>query len=401
MKKHVVIVGAGFAGLELAARLSESLADAIHVTLIDRNDAFYFGFSKLDVLLGRRISTDVLLHYRDIAKVGVEFRQETVTAIDPRRRRVITNGRSYDADFLAVALGAEYDLGATPGFQEGGFEYYSLAGAERLRDALVEFAGGTVLISVLGHPFKCPPAPFEGAFLLHDLLVRRGVREDVDIRMTYPMAAPVPVTKEVSQIFLAALEERGIQHAPRELVVGLDARQRMAQLASGATVPYDLFIGIPVHRVPAVVKRSGLAPDGWVPVDQANLATRFPGVYALGDVATGARTVAKAGIFAEAAARVVAADIAARLHDTEPPAPYQGDGPCYVEFGGELVGKIEVNFLGGSAPTARIIAPSRELAAEKDAFGATRRRSWFGLDPHAATPGMTTRPARSPISEVE
>ncbi len=382
MKKHVVIVGAGFAGLELATRLSESLRDAVHVTLIDRNDSFYFGFSKLDVLLGRRAPTDVLLPYRDIANEGVEFRRETVTAIDPLRRRVITDEGSYDADFLAVALGAEYDLAATPGFQQGGFEYYSLAGAERLRDALADFTRGRVLISVLGHPFKCPPAPFEGAFLLHDLFVKRGVRDAVDLRMTFPMGAPVPVTKEVSEVFLRALDERGIEYAPKELVVGLDARDRTARLASGGSVPYDLFIGIPVHRVPAVVMRSGLAPDGWVPVDQTNLATRFAGVYAVGDVATGARTVAKAGIFAEAAARVVAADIAARVRDGQPPPPYQGDGPCYIEFGGGIVGKAEINFLGGPAPAARIVAPSRELAAEKEAFAATRRQSWFGLDTH-------------------
>ena len=287
MKKHVVIVGAGFAGLELAARLSDSLADAVDVTLIDRNDSFYFGFSKLDVLLDRQAPTDVLLHYSDICKEAVEFRQETVRAIDPRRPRVMTDQGSYDADFLAVALGAEYDLAATPGFQEGGYEYYTLAGAERLRDVLAEFSAGTVLIAVLGHPFKCPPAPFEGAFLLHDLFVKRGVRDAVDIRMTFPMGAPVPVTKEVSQVFLRALDERGIEYAPKELVVGLDARGRKARLASGGNVPYDLFIGIPVHRVPDVVKQSGLAVDGWVPVEQTNLSTRFPGVYALGDVASG------------------------------------------------------------------------------------------------------------------
>ena len=390
MKKHVVIVGAGFAGLELAARLSDSLADAVDVTLIDRNDSFYFGFSKLDVLLDRQAPTDVLLHYSDICKEAVEFRQETVRAIDPRRPRVITDQGSYDADFLAVALGAEYDLAATPGFQEGGYEYYTLAGAERLRDALAEFSAGTVLIAVLGHPFKCPPAPFEGAFLLHDLFVKRGVRDAVDIRMTFPMGAPVPVTKEVSQVFLRALDERGIEYAPKELVVGLDARERKARLASGGNVPYDLFIGIPVHRVPDVVKLSGLAVDGWVPVEQTNLSTRFPGVYALGDVASGARTVAKAGIFAESAARVVADDIASRLRDIEPPPPYKGDGPCYIEFGGGLVGKAEINFLGGGSPTARIIAPSRELAAEKAAFAATRRQTWFGLDTHQVPAAMTT-----------
>ncbi|MBV9413360.1 MAG: FAD-dependent oxidoreductase, partial [Solirubrobacterales bacterium] len=231
MKKHVVIVGAGFAGLELAARLSESLAEEVRVTLIDQNDGFFFGFSKLCVLFGRRTPSDVLLRYGEIAKEGVEFRQETVTAIDPRRRRVVTDAGVYDADFLVVALGANYDLAATPGFLEDGFEYYSLAGAERLRDRLAGFEGGTVLISVLGHPFTCPPAPFEGAFLLHDLVVRRGVRAAVAIRMTYPMSAPVPVTKEVSQGLLSALDERGIRYAPKERVVGLDARARTAHLA--------------------------------------------------------------------------------------------------------------------------------------------------------------------------
>jgi sulfide:quinone oxidoreductase len=271
MNKHVVIIGAGFAGLELAARLSESVADEVRVTLIDRNDSFHFGFSKLDVLLGRRTPAEVLLHYRDISKEGVEFRQETVTGIDPHRRLVTTDQGFYDADFLVVALGAEYDMAATPGFAEGGFEYYTLAGAERLRSALADFASGTILIGVLGHPFKCPPAPFEGAFLVQDLFVKRGLRHAVQIRMTFPMAAPVPVTKQVSQMFMAALDERGIEYAPKELVVGLDARERTARLASGGSVPYDLFIGIPVHRAPEVLVRSGLAPDGWVPVDQNNL----------------------------------------------------------------------------------------------------------------------------------
>jgi sulfide:quinone oxidoreductase len=393
MKKHVVIVGAGFAGLELAARLSDSLVDEVDVTLLDRNDAFYFGFSKLDVLLGRRAPGDVMLHYRDIAKEGVEFRQETVTAIDPLKRRVYTEEARYDADFLAVALGADYDMAATPGFREGGCEYYTLAGAERLREALAEFDGGTVLISILGHPFKCPPAPFEGAFLLHDLFMKRGVRDAVDIRMTFPMSAPVPVTKEVSQLFVDALDERGIAYAPNELVVGLDARARRARLKGGGSVPYDLFIGIPLHRAPDVAIASGLAPDGWITVDQRNLATRFPGVYALGDVAKGTRTVAKAGIFAEAAARVVAADIAARIHHSDPPPPYQGDGPCYVEFGGGLVGKVEVNFLGGPSATGRIIAPSRELAAEKKAFGTARRKRWFGVDSDGARAGLATASA--------
>jgi sulfide:quinone oxidoreductase len=376
MKKELVILGAGFAGLELAARLSGSLADVVHITLLDKNDSFHFGFAKLDVLLGRRDAAAVRLPYSDISKEGVDFRQETVTLIDPEERRVVTDQGSYEADFLVVALGAEYDFAATPGFQEGGFEYYSLAGAERLRDVFAEFSSGTILISVLGHPFKCPPAPFEGAFLLHDRLVDLGVRDDVEIRMTFPMAAPVPVTDEVSQMFARALDERGIVYAPKQLVTSLDVEARRARLASGESVSYDLFVGVPVHRVPDVVASSGLAVDGWVPIEPTNLSTRFPDVYALGDLVS--LPMAKAGVFAEAAARVVAEDIASRLTGGAPPPPYEGAGNCYVEFGGGRVGKVEANFLGGPAPTARLLDPSAEIAAEKAAFGPTRRERWFG-----------------------
>ena len=376
MKKHVLILGAGFAGLELATRLSESLADEVRVTLLDQNDSFSFGFSKLDVLLSRRAIEDVQLHYRDISKEGVEFRQERITSIDPEKRRVTTDEGSYDADILAVALGADYDLAATPGFEEGGFEYYSIAGAERLRDALPDFESGTIVIAILGHPFKCPPAPFEGALLLHDRLTERGIREAAEIRVVGPMAAPVPITKEVSQRFLGVLGERGIEYVPNQLVVSLDTEAKEARLASGGSVPYDLVIGVPVHRVPEVVESSGLAVDGWVPVDHSNLATRFPGVYALGDLS--GIPMAKAGVFAEAAARTVADDIVAHLHGTELEEPYEGAGSCYLEFGGGMVGKVEANFLGGPEPTARLIGPSRELAADKEAFGATRRERWFG-----------------------
>jgi sulfide:quinone oxidoreductase len=374
--KHVVILGAGFAGLELATRLSETLADEVRVTLIDRNDSFSFGFSKLDVLFGRKPTADIQLHYRDIAKDAVEFRQEQVTAIDPETRRVTTSAGSYDADVLVVALGADYDMSAVPGFAEGGLEYYSVAGAERMRDALPDFKGGTILLGILGHPFKCPPAPFEGALLLHDHLVQRGIRSDTEIRVIGPMAAPVPITKEVSQSILDALHERDIEYVGNQHIAELDPRAGTARLGSGEAVPYDLFVGIPVHRVPEVVERSGLAVDGWVPVDPSNLATRFPQVYALGDVA--GMPVAKAGVFAEAAAAVVAEDIAAHLRGGTLKRRYEGAGSCFIEFGGGTVGKVEANFLGGPKPTARLVGPSRELAAEKVAFGATRQKRWFG-----------------------
>jgi sulfide:quinone oxidoreductase len=245
-----------------------------------------------------------------------------------------------------------------------------------MRDVVSDFDSGNTLIGILGHPFKCPPAPFEGALLLHDHFVERGVRDSVEIRTVGPIAAPVPITKEVSQSILDALTERGIEYVPNQHLVGLDPQNNVARLASGGSIPYALFVGIPVHRVPRVVESSGLAVDGWVPVEKTNLATRFPDVYAVGDV-TGL-PMAKAGVFAEAAARVVPDDIAARLRGDVLQQPYEGAGTCYIEFGAGMVGMVEANFFGGPTPTARLVGPSRELAADKAAFASIRRERWFG-----------------------
>jgi sulfide:quinone oxidoreductase len=374
--KQVVILGAGFGGLELASRLSDSLADEVRVTLIDRNDSFTFGFSKLDILFGRSDAAAVRIPYSELAKPGVEFRQELVTAIDPANRHVTTDAGSYDAGILVVALGADYDIAATPGFADGGLEYYSIAGAERMRDALPGFEGGTILIGVLGQPFKCPPAPFEGAFLLHDQLVERGLRDATEIRVIAPMAGPVPVTPDVSRRFLDELAERGIAYVGQKTVVELDPASKEAVLDSGERLPYDLFVGIPIHRVPDVVKESGLAPTGWVAVDRGNLMTPFPDVYAVGDCV--GIPMAKAGVFAENAAGVVADDIAARLRGEVLGRRYEGDGNCYIEFGSGRVAKIVANFLGGPSQTVQVVGPSEAFSADKKTFASTRRARWFG-----------------------
>jgi sulfide:quinone oxidoreductase len=376
--EHVLILGAGFGGLELAARLSSSLHDEVHVTLVDQHDAFIFGFSKLEILFGRQTREQLRFPYREISRPGVEFRQERVTSIDPQTRQVVTDGGTYEPDILVVALGADYDPAATPGFVEDGHEYYSVAGAERLRDVLPSFSGGEVLVAILGVPFKCPPAPYEGALLLHDYLVERGRRDATHIQVISPMDSPIPVSPETSAAIVRALGERDIGYEPGRKVRALDPAAHVAQLRTGE-LPYDLFIGIPVHRAPAVVEASGLTVggnDGWVAVDPRNLATRFPEVYALGDCADA--PVPRAGVFAETAARAVADDIAAKLHGSGGIDPYDGRGSCYIEFGGGMVGKVDADFLSGPSPKAPFLGPSRALAEEKDRFVSIRRRRWFG-----------------------
>jgi sulfide:quinone oxidoreductase len=373
---HVVILGAGFGGLELSTRLSDELADEVRVTLIDQSDHFVFGFSKLDVLFGRQSLDQVKLFYRDIAKPSVEFRQETVTSIDPDLRRVVTDVATYDADVLVVALGADLDPAGTPGLLDGGYEFYSPEGAERAHDALLAFESGKIVISVLGEFFKCPPAPNETAFMLHDLLTRRGLREGASIHLLSPMSSPIPISTETSAAIVSMLEERGVEYWPQSLVTHLDIEAKVAHLADGRTVPYDLFLGIPVHCAPPVAVDSGLTEDGWIPVNPATFATRFENVYAVGDITSA--PVPRAGIIAEGEAGSVADVLVAQLKGSPAPAPYQGDAVCYIEMGDDTVGRVVVNFLAQASPTALFSPPSVEIAGEKREFGARRRARWFG-----------------------
>jgi sulfide:quinone oxidoreductase len=376
MPTHVVILGAGFGGLELSTRLSEELAEDVHVTLIDKSDSFIFGFSKLDVMFGHRRLDDVRLYYRDIAKPSVEFRQETVVAIDPHTRRVETDKRTYDADILVVALGADLDPAATPGLVEGGYEFYSADGANEVRDVLPSFESGVAVIGVLGGFFKCPPAPNEAAFMLHDYLAKRGVRDAVTVYLVSPLPMPIPISQDTSAAIVAMLAERRIEYWPNSMVTRLDPAAKVAHLADGRELPYDLFLGIPVHCAPPVVVTSGLTDDGWIGVDPTTFATKFPDVYAVGDITSA--PVPRAGAIAEGEAGTVADVLVARLKGGPPAAPYQGEAICYIESGGAKVAKVDVNFLGGPSPRAVFSAPSAEHAAEKQEFGSSRRARWFG-----------------------
>ena len=242
MRANVVILGAGFAGLELSARLSAELADRVEVTLIDQSDSFLFGFSKLDVMFARRTMDEVRIFYRTITKPGVTFRQETVRSIDPGRKRVVTDADVYDADVLVVALGADLDPGATPGLDECGYEFYSPDGAARLRDLLPAFAGGNVVIAVLGGFFKCPPAPYETAVLLHEHLSGRGVRDATTIHLITPMPKPIPISDETSDALIGLLDERGIGHSHACWITRLDPAAKVAHLTDGRELPFDLFL---------------------------------------------------------------------------------------------------------------------------------------------------------------
>jgi sulfide:quinone oxidoreductase len=376
MAPRIVILGAGFGGLEISTTLSDALGAEADITLIEQGDSFVFGFSKLDVLFGRASLDAVSLPYSAISKPGVRLVRETITAIDPASRRVTTNRSEHEADYLVVALGADYDYEATPGLTEAD-AFYSPVGAARLAGIIPSFVSGHAVIGVSGAPYKCTPAPSECALLLHDELVGRGVRDDCAISYIAPQPNPVPPSPDAARAVLDAFAERDITFVPGRRIAMLDHDHGIAGLDDGSEISYDLFLGVPKHRAPNVVLVSGLAEGDFIPVDPGTLATRYRGVYAVGDCATAG--VPKAGAFAEGAGRVVAAQVISEVRGDPPPAAYRGIGNCYVEFGRGLVGRVTVDTSREQPPSGTFAGPSEELAAEKHEFGASRRARWFGL----------------------
>jgi sulfide:quinone oxidoreductase len=376
VKSRVLILGAGFGGLELATMLSEALGEDAGVTVIDKSDAFVFGYSKLDLMFGRTTLDAVRLPYSTIAKPGVRVLQETITEIDPETPRVRTDAGVHEADYLVIALGADYDMDSTPGLSEGGNEFYSVAGAERLAAIIPAFSRGHAVIGVCDAPFKCPPAPSECALLLHDELTRRGARGACRISFVIPFGTPVPPSPETSAALMTEFAERDINLIPGRRVSAVDPARSAAVLDDGSELPFDLFLGVPKHRAPGVVIASGMTEDGYVPVDIDTLQTRYPRVYAVGDVANAG--VPKAGVFAEGAARIVAQTLIAEIQGGERPGRHLGRGTCYIEFGEGRVGSVDIDFLSGPTRAGTFHPPSPSLIAEKANFGSSRQALWFG-----------------------
>jgi len=375
MKSRVLILGAGFGGMELATLLSEEFGEAANVIIIDKADAFVFGYSKIDVMFGKLPLDAVRLPYQDFRKPGVRFLRETITSIDPKARRVKTDRGTYEADFLVVALGAEFDLAATPGLAEGGNEFYSFAGAQKLSQALPEFSKGPAVVGICGFPYKCPPAPSECALTLHHYLTKRGFREDCDITLVSPLSSPMPASTDLSAALIEAFNEAKIRLILKRTVVSLDHKRGTAVLDDGMELPFTLFLGVPKHQAPQVVIDSGMTTDGWVPIDLASMKTSFPGVYAIGDLAkTG---LPKAGSFAESQAMAVVSSILAETHSGKA-TPNTGTGSCLVEFGDGRIGWADLDFLTGPKLKSIYNAPSLEGRHHKDEFGISRTARWFG-----------------------
>jgi len=376
--RRVLVLGGGFGGIAAATALRARLGDSDEVVLVERQPTFVMGLRKNWGLVGSSTIAAGERQLASLARRGIDVVAGTIDEIRPAAREARVAGRTISADALVVALGAERDPDRIPGFREHAIDVYDRDANAVGAAAIEAFAGGRVVVGIFGAPYPCPPAPYELALLLTERLAERRVPGGVFVFS--PQAGSLPVLGEAGcAAFDGRLANEGISFRAKTVATAVEAG---AVVAADTRIPFDMLLGVPPHRVPPVVVTAGLAEaGGWVRVDPRTLETRFPGVFAIGDVTAipigTNQALPKAGVFAHAEADVVAARIADGLAGQEPTAAFDGRGMCFLETGHGRATMVSGDFFASPPDVALADATPANLEA-KHAFEADRLAAWFG-----------------------
>lgn len=379
--KTILVLGAGIGGTVVANRLRRALPAGHRIVLVEREENQLFQPSLLWLMIGQRTPAAIQRPVARLARRGIEVVRGRVERIDAARRAVWIDGRETVADHLVIALGVEYAPETIPGLATAGHDFYTLAGAQALHASLSALRAGRLALLVSAQPFKCPAAPYEAAMLLEAGLRRRGVRDRVSIDVYTLEPAPMATAgPEVSAQLRQMIEAKGIGYYPEHVVEGIESGT--IRFKNGVTAAFDVLAYVPPHRAPTVVRESGLTGEsGWIPVDRQTLDTKFPGVYAIGDV-TGiplavGKPLPKAGVFAHAQAEVVAHNIARAITGRGAPRAFDGHGECFVETGDGRAGFGSGDFYAEPRPQVRLRSPSRWLHLGKVLYEQYWLHRWF------------------------
>jgi len=374
-----VVLGGGFGGVVAAHRLRERLGDQVEVTLVDRRDTFMMGLRILWTLVGQANRAGGTRSLEHLSRVGIKFLRDEVTRIDLDHKTLATHQTTLRYDALIVALGAELRPDLVPGYDPVGSNLYDPEQVEAIAARVGSLDQGRIGIGILGVPYKCPPAPYEAAFLIDDLLRRRGVRNRVELEVFTPQPSSLPVAgAEVCTQVEGRLAARGIRFLAGKKLAGIEGREVAFDREQRA---YDVFIGVPPHRAPAIVRDSGLTAGDWIRPDPHSCATSWPGVFAVGDVTemplANGMMLPKAGVFAEAQGRVAADGAASFLAGGDGKSTFDGRGYCFVETGEGMATAIQGNFFASPQPAIEVAMPSPEVLAQKREFETSRLAAWF------------------------
>lgn len=364
--KKIVILGGGIGGIVAANELVKRLNIKHRVIVIEKNKEHAFAPSFLWLMSGSREKENITVDISELLQKGVEIINEEVLKINIDEKHIETSRGSIDYDYLIVALGASMHPEILPGISQHAHNYYTLNGAEKLYKELNNFSKGKVAVVITSLPYKCPAAPYEGALLISDFFEQKKIRDKIDISIFTPEPFPMPVGGPgLGEAVKLVLESKKINLNTLHKVFEVDSSANELLFEDNGKYSYDLLVIIPPHKAPSVILHSKLAGEnGWIPVNRSTLQTKFPGVYAIGDVTSvtipgkwkpeTALMLPKAGIFAHLQAEIVAERISCEINGDVAKAEFCGDGFCMLEAGEHSAGFAYGNFFGEPSPDVKI-----------------------------------------------
>lgn len=381
--KTILILGGGVGGLIAANLLSKKIPDYHRIILVDREADHIFSPSFLWLMTDDRKSENISKPLGRLEKKGIEVIQGEITQIDKESREIEVNGVKLKADYLIIALGAELAPEMVPGLSEGGYNFYTLEGAEQFRDKWIKFQSGKLVVITATPAYKCPAAPYEAAMLLQHDSQKRELSNDIEVSLYTAEAGPMGVTgAENSNAVKQMVKQKGVLYYPEHLIEKVDSSSQNLIFSNGSEVKYDILLYVPPHKAPDVINSAGLLDSsGWVPVDRHTLETSYEEVYAIGDI-TGiplkvGPLLPKAGVFAHNHAKVVAHNIAVKITGKGNPTKYTGHGECFVEIGGGKAGFGRGNFYAEPLPQIKMYKPRRFWHWGKVWFEKRWLSKWF------------------------
>lgn len=397
-KKRVVILGGGFAGLTLAqefdAHIDSGNEANLSVTLIDRGGAKIIGAAYQFVLADRNTREEVTdqLKIDSLKLTHVSLVIGEITAINLENKQIITAGNVVKYDVLVIGLGVDTYAEFVPGLKEGSHDICSMDDVLTFKEKLKHFNGGKIVVSVARLPYKCPPAPHEFSYVIHDILLKRGLREKTELIFVTPMSSAVPPPNPKPNQKL--MDECKISCFYDWKMTEVDNKSKNIMFENGKNISFDLMASIFPQKAAKVLRNTpGLCnEEGWISVDGRTLRTQISNVYALGDNAahrvifTGNKEFGhpKAGGFAEVQARYVAKTIIAdalseNLTDWEkPPLEMSESGKCVLEGPGDTGFEIDIDFFSNpDKPIFQVSDPQAGLVKDKMEWVDEHRKKWF------------------------
>jgi len=332
----ILVVGGGMGGTILSNNLARRLAPELRsgkaqLTMLTASDKHMYQPGLLYLALGRMTPDELYRDQASLLEPGIELQVDPVETFELDKNQVKTKGgKTHAYDILVIATGSRPVAEMIPGLAENSEQFYTEQTAVKMFKRLQAFQGGRVVIA-MGVPHKCPMAPLEITFMLHDYFKDRGIRDKVQLHYTYPVGR-VHSLEPVAKWAQPEFDRLGVTYETLFNMKEVDGKNQVVKSEEGGEAKYDLLITIPVHKGMEVIEKNKLGQGGFIPTNKTKLTMEgHPNVYVIGDTTN--IPISKAGSTVHYQAETLGENIAAIVKLGQPVREHDGKVFCFIEVG--------------------------------------------------------------------